>query len=205
MKNVQIIFCLLALTLLATACVKLDKPAADKRYYSIMAQRPGEPLPTTGDLVIKLRRMTVSDLYSSRELVYRMKDGRMQSDFYNMFFANPGNNLTQELKKWLSASGQFKHIIQPGSMIVPDLTLESVANKLFGDYSGETPAAVVSMQFFLVDESTATNEVVFSKSYDQRIPFGASEPGQLVQAMTKGVEAIYRQLEQDLASAPLDR
>lgn len=202
MKNIPIILCL-SLALLVTACVNLDKPAPDKRYYSITLYRPGEPKPATGETIIKLRRMAVSDTYSTRELVYRMKDGRMESDFYNLFFVTPSNNLTQELKRWLAASGLFAHIIEPGSMVVPDLTLESIANKLYGDYSGDTPAAVVSMQFFLVDESTANNRIVFSKNYEQRIPFTAAAPGQLIQAMTQGVKAIFRQLEQDLAAAPL--
>jgi len=203
MKNIRILICLLTLIMAVGACVKLDKPAADKRYYSISASRTGEPKPATGDLVIKVRRISISDLYSTRELVYRMGDGRMESDFYNMFFVTPGNNLTSELRRWLRATGLFAHIIEPGSMVVPTLTLESVANKLYGDYSTETPAAVVSMQFFLVDESTAHNEIVFSKSYEQRVPIDAPEPALLVEGMTKGVQTIFRQLEQDMAAAPL--
>lgn len=203
MKHLHLPILLLALALLAAACVKLDKPAPDKRYYHITPMRAEEPKTPSGDVILKLRPMTVSDLYSTRELVYQMDGGRMESDFYNMFFVTPRNNLTSELKKWLSASGLFSHIVEPGSMVIPTLTLEGVVNSLYGDYSRETPEAVVAMQFFLVDEATANNEIVFSRSYEQRVSFDAPDPTKLVKAMTKGVQAIFRQLENDLANAPL--
>ncbi len=107
--------------------------------------------------------MSTSDLYNSRELIYQMADGRIESDFYNMYFVAPGNMLTSELRKWLGASGQFSHIIEPGSMVVPTYTLEGTVNALYGDYSGETPAAVVKLQIFIVDESTAENDIVFPR------------------------------------------
>lgn len=203
MKNIRTILCLLALSLILAACVKLDRPATDKHFYNITPVRSGEPNSPSGDIVLKVRRMSVSELYSTRELVYQMHGGRMESDFYNLFFATPANNLTLELRKWLAASGQFAHIIEPGSMVVPSLTLEGVVNSLYGDYSDDTPEAVVAMQFFLVDESTANNDIVFSGTYQQRIPLDAPDPADLVQAMTKGVQTIFRQLEQDLATAPL--
>jgi cholesterol transport system auxiliary component len=62
---------------------------------------------------------------------------------------------------------------------------------------------VVEMQFFLVDESTADNAIVFSGSYAERVPVADADPQTLVKAMTQGVERIYASLETDLASAPL--
>lgn len=203
MKKTSSIILLLALALAAASCVKLGGEPVDKRFYRISPVRSGEPAPAQGTTVLKVRRMTVSDIYNTREIVYQMGDGRIESDFYNMFFVTPGNMLTSELRKWLSATGQFSHIIEPGSMVVPSLTLESVVNALYGDYSTDNPAAIVDMQFFMVDESTVNNEIVFSKSYRQRVPLAQPNPQDLVQAMTAGVQAIYEQLEQDLATASL--
>ncbi len=100
-------------------------------------------------------------------------------------------------------TGQFSHIIEPGSMVIPTLTLEGVVNSLYGDYATDQPAAVIEMQFFLVNESTADNDIVFSRSYRQRVPLTKPDPQELVQAMTKGVQAIFTQLEQDMAAAPI--
>lgn len=203
MKKIISILLVLAVTLTAVSCVKLGGDPVDKRYYRITPIRSGEPASPEGDTVLKVRRMTVSDLYNTRELVYQMSDGRIESDFYNLFFVTPGNNLTTELRKWLGVTGQFSHIIEPGSMVIPTLTLEGVVNSLYGDYATDQPAAVIEMQFFLVNESTADNDIVFSRSYRQRVPLTKPDPQKLVQAMTKGVQAIFTQLEQDMAAAPI--
>ena len=195
------IFILLAIFLTMTACVKLGGKPLDKHYFQISPVRSGETVSTDSDLILMVRRLSVSDLYNSREVVYRKADGRIDSDFYNMFFVTPGNMLTTELRKWLDKSGQFAHIIEPGSMAVPGLTLEGTVNALYGDYSTEEPAAVVEMQFFVMDESTAENTIVYSNSYAQRIPLIEADPQQLVKAMTQGVQTIFTELEKDLATA----
>jgi cholesterol transport system auxiliary component len=205
MKKHTLLFCILSIVLVASACVKLGGKPLDKHYFQISTDRPGEPTTTTDDLVLKVRRLSVSDLYNTRELIYRETGGRIDSDFYNMFFVTPGNMLTTELRTWLRDSGLFRYIIEPGSMVVPDLTLEGVVNALYGDYSNDVPVAVVEMQFFVVDESTAENSIIFSNTYTQRIPLKQAVPQQLVQAMSSGVQTIFANLEKDLATAPLKR
>lgn len=205
MKKYHVILVVLTVAMLATACVKLGGQPLDKRYFQIAPVRTGQSAAALDDVVLKVRRLSVSDLYNTRELVYREKDGRVESDFYNMFFVTPANMLTTELRNWLRKSGLFAHIIEPGSMVIPGLTLEGVVNALYGDYTTDSPAAVVEMQFFVVDESSATNEIVFSNSYKQRIPLAQPDPKELVYAMTKAVHAIFTELENDLAAAPLTR
>ncbi len=204
MKKHNIIILLLTLAMATTACVKLGGKPIDKKFYRISPTRAELPLPPQSDIVLKVRRMSISDLYNSRELIYQMADGRIESDYYNMYFVAPGNMLTTELRKWLAASGQFSNIIEPGSMVVPTLTLEGTINALYGDYSGETSAAVVTIQFFIVDESTPDNEIVFSKDYTRREPLAEPDPQALVKAMTQAVQKIYTELEQDLADAGLN-
>jgi len=204
MKRAYPLIIILALALAATACVKLGGKPLDKTFYRIHPVRSGEARTPSG-VILKLRRMTISDLYNTRELVYQMADGRVESDFYNMFFVTPGNMLTTELRTWLQASNLFANVIEPGSMVIPTLTLESTVNSLYGDYSSGSPAAVVAMQFFLVDESTANNDIVFSKDYRRRVPLAQPDPAALVQAMTQATQAIFTELEQDLAGLPAMR
>lgn len=203
MKRILVSLLILTLSMTAVSCVNLGAKPLDKKYYRMTPTRTGEPIPPQGDVVLKVRRMTVSDLYKTRELVYQMSDGRIESDFYSMFFVTPSNNLTSELRKWLAATGQFSHIIEPGSMVVPTLTLEGTINSLYGDYATDQPTAVIAMQFFVVDENTPNNEIVFSRSYRQRVPLLEADPDQLVKGFTKGAQIIFRQLEQDLALTSL--
>ena len=206
MKKTIALLSLAVLTLALSACVKVGGATpVDKRFYRIAPERSGEMRTTPSDVTLKVRRLTISDFYQTRELVYQMDDGRIESDFYNMFFLAPRNMLTTELRDWLDASGLFGHIIEPGSMVVSTYTLEGVVNSLYGDYTGEAPAAVVSMQFFVVDESTAGNDIVFSRNYDERIAIAQHDPQQLVLAMTQAVQSIFTQLEQDLADSAVNR
>ncbi|OIQ51264.1 hypothetical protein BerOc1_03214 [Pseudodesulfovibrio hydrargyri] len=203
MKRHLIPIALLVTALAASACVKLGGKPLEKHYYQISPARTAQKADAPRGIVLMARRLSVSDLYNTRELVYRGAEGSVESDFYNMFFVNPGSMLTTELRRWLGESGLFSHIIEPGSMVVPTLTLEGTVNALYGDYSGDRPAAVVEMQFFVVDESTADNAIVFSASYAERVPLADADPRTLVKAMTQGVERIYAALETDLAAAPL--
>jgi len=200
MKKIHAIVLVLTLALAGSACVKLGGKPLDKTYFRINPVRTADPQTAPSDVILKVRRATVSDLYNTRELVYQMDGGRIESDFYNMFFVTPGNMLTTELRKWLAASNRFRNIIKPGSMVVPTLTLESTVNALYGDYAGGQPAAVVNMQFFVVDESTPTNDIVFAKTYRQRIPMSQPDPQELVKAMTRAVQTIFTELELDLAT-----
>lgn len=204
MKPYRILILVLAVALAASACVKLGGKPVDKRYYQILPVRSAAQADLPRAETLKVRRLAVSDLYNTRELVYRGPEGTIDSDFYNLLFVTPGNMLTTELRRWLTESGLFNHIVSPGSLVVPGLTLEGVVNALYGDYSGPSPAAVVEMQFFVVDESGADNAVVFSGSYQERVTLDSADPQTLVRAMTLAVTDIFTNLETDLAAAPLE-
>ena len=203
MKRLRILTLVLTVALATSACVKLGGKPVEKRYYQIAPQRTAETSAAAKGIDLKVRRLSISDLYNTRELVYRGPEGRIDSDFYNLFFITPSNMLTTELRRWMTESGQFSHVVTPGSLVVPGLTLEGTINSLYGDYSGGQSAAVVEMQFFLVDESTSDNAIVFSASYAERIPVEANNPDALVKGMTLAVQHIYTDLETDLAAAPL--
>lgn len=193
---------LLVLLMLSAGCVKLGGEPLDKHFFRLIPERSAENPHTKRDLILKVRRLSISEIYNTRELVYQLDNGRVESDFYNMFFVSPRSMLTTELRSWLKEADIFANIIEPGSMIIPGLTLEGVVNSLYGDYATTEPAAVVAMQFFLVDENTPDNRIVFSKNYTQRIPLAEPSPAELVQGMTTGVQRIFEELENDLAQAP---
>ena len=187
--------CILALS----GCMKLGGKPVDKRYYQIAPARTAPPAAVHSPKVLKMGRLSISELYDQREMVYRFQGGVVESDFYNTFIINPASMLSQDLKDWLTASGLFAHIVAPGSLAGENLTLEGVVNTLHGDFSGPEPAAVLEMQFFLIDESTEHNDIVFSGDYRERVPLASRQASALVDGLTRAAQDIFTKLEKELA------
>ncbi len=196
------IFLVLALALTLPACVSaLKQKPVERHYFHLAVERSmaqgAEPAPMN----LRLRPLRVSPGYAGRELVYRMGPSDFATDFYNLYFVSPSDMLTQELRTWLDESRLFANVVEDYSLARPGLTLEGVANALYGDFSASPPAAVVEMQFFLVDENTRDNEIVFSATYERALAIGSATPQALVQGLTQGVREIFTELETDLKAA----
>ncbi|WP_147821997.1 ABC-type transport auxiliary lipoprotein family protein [Salidesulfovibrio onnuriiensis] len=198
MKTVhRILFVLVTLSLLA-GCGGLSRKAVEKRYYTLDVQRERAEAAPVSEKLLKVRRMQISPLYDGRELVYKLDNGRMESDFYNLFFMPPVELLSHDLDRWMDGAGLFAGSVSPASLAEADYTLEGVVNVLYGDFSGGRESALVEMQFFLIDERSAENHIVFSRNYSVRTPVSGNSPASVVQGMREGARAVFTSLESDL-------
>ncbi|MGE4553727.1 MAG: hypothetical protein AB7D57_11480 [Desulfovibrionaceae bacterium] len=178
---------------------------ADKHYYLVATPRPAPAAPApagpVSDATLRLRRFRVSPDYSGRELVYRMGETDVTSDFYNVFFTPPADMFTQGLRQWLQDADLCAHVVEDASLARSGLVLEPVLNALYGDFAGSAPEAVVRMQFFLVDDAGRGGEIVFAKDYERRAPLAARNAEALVEGYRQAVAGIYAALEADLRGA----
>lgn len=201
----SVLVLILAASLFLPACVGgLKQPPVERRYHHLACERGAGPVQEAGPasgLTLRLRPLRVSPGYAGSELVYRMGPSDFVSDFYNLYFVSPGDMLTQELRAWLAEAHLFAHVVEDFSLTRPGLTLEGAVNALYGDFGASPPTAVVRMQFFLVDENTRDNEIVFSGSYDRTVPISSATAQALVQGLIQGVREIFAALEADLRAA----
>ncbi|MGE4294016.1 MAG: ABC-type transport auxiliary lipoprotein family protein [Desulfovibrio sp.] len=187
---------------LLAGCAGLKRPAVEKRHFDLRPERSERfehQAAPVGAPNLRLRRVQVSPLCSGREMVFRSAGAAFNSDYYNTWFVPPADMLGQGLRQWLENSGLFAHVLDDASMAGATLTLEGTANALYGDFSGSAPVAVVEMQFLLLDESTAHNDIVFSGSYEERVPLASEAPSELASGLRRGVGAVFARLEADLA------
>lgn len=198
MRYLQTIVLLIIATSLLAGCGGLSRKPVEKRYYTLEVMRGRGDGPPVTEKLLKVRRMQVSPLYDGRELVYKLGSGRMESDFYNLFFMPPVELLSHDLERWMDSSNLFLGTVSPASLAGADYTLEGVVNTLYGDFSGSQKSAVVEMQFFLIDERTAQNRIVFTGNYSERVGIAENSPGAVVSGMKEGVQAIFTALENDL-------
>ena len=197
----------LALTLLALAagCASpLSRPSVERRLYNITAQRADIAQPLQDKTVLKVRPMQISPAYQGKELVYRLGEVEFESDYYNLFFVQPANNLSQQVEQWLGKAGIFSHVVDSTSQVADTHLLEGMVNALYGDFRDRAnPKAVLEMQFFLLKNKNESYSVAFSKTYKKAVPFssGFKDAGVLMAAYNQALAEVLGELEQDLRGA----
>jgi hypothetical protein len=190
-----------ALVLIAAAgCIDVKAAYPDRRFYTVEAVRNAESRPTSAGVLLRMRRFTASKMCDGSELVTRTGESTWESDFYNVLFVPPAQQLGEQTHRWLTASKLPEHVVGAGSVIAETHTLEGHIVSMHGDYrKPESPVAVLELQFLLVRVSTDPAAALMQKSYKQEIPIGKAEPEALVKGWSDGLSRILMALEADLA------
>lgn len=187
------------LCLSLVSCEAMMKPAPDKAYFAIDVPPPARAK-ASSDLVLRVRRVNVATPYHARTFVYKVGEGKFESDYYNGFITSPAENLTGELIEWLAAGGPFASAIDGASSVSHQLVLESNVTALYGDYTDkQAPQAVIEAKFFLMDDTGADTRIVHQKTYRQTAPLTGEGPAALVVAWGQAWRKMLTQLTEDLS------
>ncbi|MBV8879865.1 MAG: membrane integrity-associated transporter subunit PqiC, partial [Planctomycetaceae bacterium] len=191
-----------ALVLVAAAgCVDLKSAYPDRRFYLLETARAGAERATSAGTVLRVRRVSASKMCDGSELVTRTADAVYESDFYNVMFVPPAAQIGEQAQRWLAGSKLFGHVVGAGSSIPETHVLEANLVSLHGDLRhGDAAAAVLEIQFLLVQVGADPATVVLQKTYREAVVCGA-EPAQLVKGWSEGLAKILAALEADVASA----
>lgn len=195
----------LALAGLVSACASpLSRPAPERRLYNITAAR-AEALPPARDKsVLKVRPLQISPAYQGKEMVYRLGEVEFEGDYYNAFFVQPAQNLTQQAEQWMARSGLFANVVDSTSQVMDTHLLEGMVNALYGDFRDRAaPKAVLEAQFFLLKNQNEKYSVVFSKTYTVAVPIPAQfkDATGLAQGYNQALAKMLGELEVDLKAA----
>ncbi len=196
-RNIILILALAICLSSLAGCAGLSKKAVEKHHYYLEVQRPEASEVSVPDTVMLVRRMQISPLYDGRELVYRMDGGRMESDFYNLFFVPPVDMISQNLHHWIDAAGLTKEVVADASLVQSDFILEGMVNALYADFSDGKADGVAEMQFFLLD-AHKDDTVLFSGRYKERVPLKGKSPEAVVEGLRKAVQTVFEKLENNL-------
>lgn len=197
---VRVTMLLLLLVCVLGACVKLERPTLDRKYFTLDAVRPSTAEKNALiDKNLIVRRVKISPRYEDRDLVYKVAENGFEADYYNSFFVPPAAMITQELRVWIGESGVFANVLGPDSMGTGDYLLEGLVNSIYGDYSTPDHKAVVQMQFILLDNGDPSLPILYSQDFSRVINIKGAGPEALVEAFNKGLESILVELEKGLA------
>jgi cholesterol transport system auxiliary component len=151
---------------------------------------------------LRVGSVRVAATYAGRALVYRLDDVRFAADPYHAFGADPGAMLDSQIAEWLARTGPFSNVVPPGSTQPAQYVLELTIGDLYGDFrEGGPPAAVLSMQFILIDQVNARPKVVYDRTIRSRVNLPKASPEALVRGYGTAFAEILSQVAADL-SAP---
>ena len=183
-------------------CVDLKAAYPERRFYTVETARSGAERVGDSQDVLRVKRFSASKMCDGSELVTRTADAVYESDFYNVLFMAPAQQVAEQTQRWLTASRVAGHVVGTGSSVPETHTLEGNLISLHGDYrKPDAPVAVIEIQFLLVRVSTDPAAVLLQRTYRREVPLSNGEPASLVKGWSEGLSKILSGLEEDLAKA----
>jgi hypothetical protein len=123
---------------------------------------------------------------------------RFTSDPYSRFIADPGTMLGDQMAAWLGRTGRFA-VAGPESTLPAHYLLEATVTELYGDFRPErAAAAVLAVQFALVDQTGARPKAVLERSIARRVDLPRASPDALVRGYGDALAQILAELSTDL-------
>ena len=196
---------LLAMTIaVPLAACSLGRPIPQATTYIIDPSSAIAPVPRRPER-LRMGQVRVAATYAGNGLVYRLDEVRYATDPYHAFVADPGAMLGSRIAEWLDRAGPFSAVSPPGSAQPAPYVLEATVEELYGDFrAGRVPAAVLSVQFALIDQLSVRPRVVYERTITSRVDLSAAAPEALIGGYGTALAQILSQLARDL-SAPVPR
>jgi cholesterol transport system auxiliary component len=192
---------LLAVTIaLALAACSLGRPIPQATTYIVdpftvvtaVTRRPER---------LRMGQVRVAAAYAGSGLVYRLDEVRYAIDPYHAFAADPGAMLGGRMAEWLDRTGPFSTVAPPGSAQPAPYVLEATVEELYGDFrAGTVPAAVVSVQFALIDQASARPKVLYERTIASRVNLSKASPDALIDGYGSALGQILSQVALDLST-----
>ena len=181
----------------------------------------GKPMPSVSTYVVELPidtkersqsprgetlhvgKVRVAAAYGGETLVYRLDDVRYEADPYHAFIADSGSMFASRIAEWLGHTGLFQSVTQPETLRPARYVLEATVVELYGDFRrGRSPAAVMAVQFALLDQSTPRLTVIHECTIASRIDLTQASPDELVRGYGKALADILSRLVAELDAGP---
>jgi uncharacterized lipoprotein YmbA len=187
--------------LILSAC-SIGKPIPQATTYVVEPPMTAAASPAARrPEALRMGDVRVAAAYAGNALVYRVDDVQYTSDPYHAFIADPGAMLGNRMAEWLDRAGPFKTVAQPGSARPAPYVLEATVAELYGDFrEGRPPAAVLTVQFALIDQAGARPRVVRERTIASRVDLPQASPDALVRGYGKALAEILSQLAPELGA-----
>ncbi len=204
MKKNTILTLVLFSAMLVVGCSPGGGPAGQRRYFFMQVQREGQTFEPQENVVLMVRPFSLAPGYHSKELTYRKSEFQYESDYYNQFVTDVGQQIAEQTRGWLSQSGYFAHVVPPGSTMNATHMLEGNITRLYGDFRDKSNAqAIVSITFYLIDITKRQPGIILSESIDEQAPIAEATAENLIEAYQHCLQQILVKFEKRLVKTNL--
>lgn len=193
----------LALACTLSAC-SLNTPAPARstflpRAEFTQARAPAAPLP--GLLLVNV--FSVAEAFAGKSMVYRFDAHRYETDFYNQFLVAPRDFVSQSVLEWMQRAHVFESVAAAAGNRAPRaLLLNGSVTELYADVrDAQRPAAVVAIQFYLVDETQAARPLRLAEELRHSVPIADASAAAYADGVSRAMQAIFAELENRLRAA----
>jgi cholesterol transport system auxiliary component len=194
--------------LILGACA-IGKPIPQPTTYIIEPTLPASSTAARQADTLRMGYVRVAAAFAGNSLVYRVDDVQYVSDPYHAFIADPAAMLGNRMADWLDHAGLFKSVAQPGSLQPAKsapYVLEATVTELYGDArKGMPPAAVMTIQFALLDTTGPRVVSTYQRTISRRVQIEQATPDAFVRGYGTVLSEILSQVRSDLASLPIGR
>jgi len=191
---------LIAFSTLILAACSIGRPIPQPTTYVVdVPADSARPIVRRRPETLRIGNVGVAASYAGSALVYRLDEVRYATDPYHAFVADPGAMIGNQIAQWLDHSGPFSTVAQPGSTQPAPYVLDATVVELYGDFrEGSAPAAVLTVQFALIEQISVRPKVVYERTLTRRIDLPKASPDALVLGFGTALSGILSQLAGDL-------
>ncbi len=178
-------------------CGMMAQPVESPNNYAIVADYPAKTYTKKYETLL-IDGVRVESPFNNTQMVFRLSDVSFESDYYNRFITEPGAIIENQIPTLLIRSGVVANTVPYNAGVSTNLVLKTVVTKLFGDFrKGQTPTAVMEIQFILVDSSSVRPAIIFDKKILSKVELSDKTP----EALAKGLGNAFSEIIEELAEA----
>ncbi len=168
-----------------------DWPLTPRRPTALGSARNGRTL--------LIRTMAAGPGMDARGVQWLLKDGSLNTDYYEQWSVPPTLAMEEGLRRWLSDSGLFAAVLAPGSSVAPDFTLETELITLLADPQAGTARAGLSL--ILLQPNGDRSRVRLQKTVSAEVRMNGTGVEAIVAALRLAATVALEQAEAAIAEA----
>jgi len=171
-----------------------------RRDWPLTPRRPAELPPAKNGRTLLIRTMSAGPGMDARGVQWLLKDGSLNTDYYEQWSVPPSQAMEEGLRRWLSDAGLFAAVVAPGSSVRSDFTLESELTALLADPQAGTARA--SLSLVLLQPKGDRSRVRLQKTVSVEVRMNGTGVEAIVAAERAAATAVLEQAETAIAAAP---